>query len=179
MRRVPTLIQKLQELAEQGKDITVLDVDLMLDYTRVLYADLLEIRKVMPSTAPAIPEEKSSTPDTTDNASQERMAAPEPEPAKEPVPAEPATPTNKLADVPDRDIRTLIGINDKYLYISELFDNDKTAYDNAIKKLNTFSSVAEATTWVEHTLQTKYHWDNEDETVRLFYELLSNSFSAT
>ena len=45
MQRISTLIQKLSELAEQEKKLGLIDIDLMLDYTRVMYADLLEVRK--------------------------------------------------------------------------------------------------------------------------------------
>ena len=44
MQRIATLLQKLTELSTQGKP-TQIDIDLMLDYTRVIYADLLEERK--------------------------------------------------------------------------------------------------------------------------------------
>lgn len=160
MRRIPVLIEKLQELAEQGKDITVLDVDLMLDYTRVLYADLLEIRKVTP------------TPQTSElpEAKQELPQAEEQE-------AIPATDT-KYAEITDIDIRTRIGINDKYLFISELFADDKSAYDNAIKKLNSFTQSSEAEEWIRQELHSKYNWSDENETVLSFYELVKNSFSS-
>ena len=44
MQRIATLLQKLTELSTQGKPSQI-DIDLMLDYTRVIYADLLEERK--------------------------------------------------------------------------------------------------------------------------------------
>src|ERR1044072_7236492 len=47
--RIPTLLQKLSELSSQPDHRTAIDVDLMLDYTRVLYADLLEWRARLPA----------------------------------------------------------------------------------------------------------------------------------
>lgn len=176
MRRVPTLIEKLKELADQGKDVTVLDVDLMLDYTRVLYADLLEIRKVIPQKNIEIKKEEepnvpNETPPVEETAIKQEDIAHEPEP--------PSSPEIKYPDIPDVDIRTQIGINDKYLYISELFANDKSAYDEAIKTLNTFSNTADATKWTEENLHNKYKWNSENETVISFYELLKSCFLST
>ncbi|MEO6833131.1 MAG: hypothetical protein ABI378_11465 [Chitinophagaceae bacterium] len=42
--RIPTLLQQIKTLAESTEPRNIIDVDLMLDYTRVLYADLLEWR---------------------------------------------------------------------------------------------------------------------------------------
>lgn len=162
MRRVPTLLEKLQELAEQGKDVTVLDIDLMLDYTRVLYADLLEIRKVMPP--------KNELPDHEE----QEVIIPE-----EKKKIAPVTPSEKYAEVPDIDIRSHIGINDKYVYISELFNDDKSAYDTAIKELNSFTSKDPAMDYVENQLSAKYNWNEESETVQSFYSLVISCFSRT
>lgn len=158
MRRIPVLIEKLQELAEQGKDITILDVDLMLDYTRVLYADLLEIRKVTPTTLSELPEAKQELPQAEQ---QEAIEAP----------------NVKYANIPDADIRTYIGINDKYLFISELFADDKSAYDAAIKQLNSFTNADEAEKWVRDELHAQYSWTDDNKTVTVFYELVRKCFS--
>lgn len=163
MRRVPQLLKKLQELADQGKDITILDIDLMLDYTRVLYADLLEIKKVAPVKTELNKAEPAPPPQTVDQS----VTSTEPE----------ILPTAKYNDIPDRDLRTLIGINDKYLFINELFKDDKSAYDSAIKHLNTFTTYSDAENWTRTELHKKHNWDGENATVASFYQLLKNCFS--
>ena len=191
MQRISTLLQRLAELAEHDKERTLIDIDLMLDYTRVVYADLLEIRKNI-----AINTISAPTPETTNTYTQ--SATPSVEVRVEPTPArqEPVIEHHveeervaeqhteiphevKYAGVPNIDVRTHIGINDKYLYISELFKDDRAAYDNAIKQLNTFNTLDTATHWVDSELSNKYNWDKESETVHSFYALLSNSFPAT
>lgn len=163
MQRINTLLQKLTELAAQDVKPTIIDIDLMLDYTRVLYADLLEVRK--DATTVHIPPQPVSSVPRVDTGITDYVPDTTP-------------PEIKYADVPNNDIRTQIGINDKYLYISELFGDDKVAYDTAIKQLNSFNTLAEATAWVDNELSITYNWDKESETVHSFYNLLSNSFSA-
>lgn len=219
MQRISTLIQKLSELAEQEKKLGLIDIDLMLDYTRVMYADLLEVRKnyvlndivsaeprekpdavikehtsTMPSNSassmqapePVIKEEPSKPeveiiineePSEIEPLGQQAVSKQDDEPAPEPIITR--VPQINYAAVPNIDIRTRIGINDKYLFISELFGNDKTAYDDAVKHLNGFNTIVEAESWVNTELVPKYGWDREQETVQSFYDLLSQSFPAT
>lgn len=171
MQRINLLIQKLADIAGSDKDKSIIDTDLMLDYTRVLYADLLELRKnqlLMPAQEDS--NQQASVPVPTQHAEQTHEA--ESDIATE----EPVIVTTNVADVPAIDIRTSIGINDKYLYLSELFMDDKAAYDAAIKQLNTCNSLQEALNYTESELHGKYNWDKENPTVQSFYSLLSNSF---
>lgn len=159
MQRIPVLVQKLAELSEKEAELTAIDVDLMLDYTRVLYADLLELRKTVPASIGSNPEQ-----------------APAPQqPTEQDITPEPVIRID-TSEVPAIDIRTVIGINDKYLFISELFRDDRNAYDAAIRQLNTFTNLQEAMRFAENELQNKYDWDREDATVQAFYTLLSSSF---
>lgn len=166
MQRINLLIQKLADSAGNEQEKSVIDIDLMLDYTRVLYADLLEVRKnkllaLQPGAGPEI-----STAPATQPAVATSTPVAEPTPVIIP----------DIADVPAIDIRTSIGINDKYLYISELFKDDKSAYDTAIKELNKCNTLEEAIRYTDNELNSKYSWDKESPTVQSFYNLLSSSF---
>lgn len=185
MQRISTLLQRLTELSAKEKDYELIDIDLMLDYTRVVYADLLELRKNVAINHVAAPPQ-AEAPKVTHAvapvaATTERVIeaivqqAPKEEVKAESVQVQ-VPPQVKYADVPMVDVRTHIGINDKYLYLSELFNNDKSAYDDAIKRLNTFTSLQDATKWMDKELAAKYNWDKESETVQSFYGLLSNCF---
>lgn len=44
MERIHNLLRKLQDIYYKQEEKQVIDLDLMLDYTRVLYADLLDAR---------------------------------------------------------------------------------------------------------------------------------------
>ena len=45
MERIKTFVQKIQEIYYSKHPKSAIDIDLMMDYTRVMYIDLLEWRK--------------------------------------------------------------------------------------------------------------------------------------
>lgn len=291
MERFKSLLQRIQDIYYGKHQKSAIDIDLMLDYTRVMYADLLEWRKefsdpmhsdLLPVTedhkeAPIketqsdpVKEEEQKSPEenTINTTSQEPesstpeqpateeppTAAAQPEvvevahqedtpqqetpevlssfPEKEnivtlsqehtgisfeppfhlekpvvmantiveeapsettfieempaPTPAEIPLPEfkpyepAKLFDniIEKKDIRTSIGINDKYLFLNELFNNHKSDYEETMDVLNQFSGLEEARSWTKNNVAAVKHWDNEDQTVQGFYALLGKHFSS-
>ena len=57
------------------------------------------------------------------------------------------------------DLRAAMGINDKFLFINDLFQGDSDRYNQAIEALNTLAGMDEATIHLNH-LQQQYGWDN-------------------
>ena len=82
-----------------------------------------------------------------------------------------------LTEVPIRDLRKAIGVNDRFLFINELFRGDEVAYERSIKTINSFSIFAEAEYWIQRELKVKNGWDNENEMVTQFYQLVKRRFS--
>ena len=155
MQRITTLLQKLTELSAKVEKNTIIDVDLMLDYTRVLYADILDWRNKIAAAKPVV----------QDNLQNKHT--------------EPATPfgfagkLNTTHSPNKKDVRHNIGINDKYQLISELFLNKKDLYESALDEINNFETYHQAYIW----LQRHYNWDDENPTAVNFYSILNNFFS--
>lgn len=82
-----------------------------------------------------------------------------------------------LVEVPIRDLRKAIGVNDRFLFINELFRGDETVYERSIKTINSFSIYAEAEYWIERELKVKNGWSNSDAMVQQFYQLVKRRFS--
>ncbi|HEX2683339.1 MAG TPA: hypothetical protein VHL77_05385 [Ferruginibacter sp.] len=82
-----------------------------------------------------------------------------------------------LTEVPIRDLRKAIGINDRFLFINELFRGDEAAYERSIKTINGFSIFAEAEYWIQRELKVKNGWDPGNEMVAQFYQLVKRRFS--
>ena len=73
------------------------------------------------------------------------------------------------------DLRTSIGINDKFLFINELFEGDMKNYNDAIDKLNSFNNLVEAIASL-NLLKTEYNWDVNDEAVIKLNELIEGRY---
>lgn len=77
---------------------------------------------------------------------------------------------NKIAD-----LRSTIGINDKFLFINELFDGNMRIYDDIIQKLNSSNTMAQIDLLLLD-LKIAYNWDSESPTVKKFVELVRRKF---
>jgi hypothetical protein len=92
-----------------------------------------------------------------------------------------AAPRNELADklgaAPIKDLRKAIGLNDRFVFINELFRGDETMYDRSIKTINNFAIYAEAQYWMERELKVKLGWDNEKSITQDFYALVRRRFA--
>lgn len=78
---------------------------------------------------------------------------------------------------PIRDLKKAIGVNDRFLYINELFRGDEPMYERSIKTINSFSILAEAEYWIQRELKVKLGWNDKNETVKQFIQLVKRRFS--
>lgn len=85
--------------------------------------------------------------------------------------------SDKLADGPVKDLRKAIGVNDRFLYINELFRGDEAMYERSIKTINSFSIYPEAEYWIRRELKTKLGWKDSDATVKQFDQLIKRRFA--
>ncbi|MEY2917450.1 MAG: hypothetical protein RIS73_1164 [Bacteroidota bacterium] len=82
-----------------------------------------------------------------------------------------------LTEMHIRDLKKAIGINDRFLYINELFRGDETMYERSIKTINSFSILPEAEYWIQRELKTKIGWNDSNETVKQFNQLVKRRFT--
>ncbi|ANE50256.1 hypothetical protein [Flavisolibacter tropicus] len=84
---------------------------------------------------------------------------------------------NALKDTPIKDLRKGIGVNDKFLFINELFRGDEGLYERSIKTINAFNILPEAEYWINRELKIKLGWNDDKEVVQYFYQLVKRRFS--
>ena len=84
---------------------------------------------------------------------------------------------HSLKETPIRDLRKGIGINDRFVFISELFRGDEPMYERSIKTINSFNIYPEAEYWMNRELKIKLGWDDTRETVKHFYQLVKRRFA--
>jgi hypothetical protein len=82
-----------------------------------------------------------------------------------------------LQSAPVRDLRKAVGINDRYLFVNELFRGDESMYERSMKTINGFSIYPEAQYWIERELKVKMGWDEGCEAVKLFDQLVRRRFA--
>ena len=82
-----------------------------------------------------------------------------------------------LTEVPVRDLKKAIGINDRYVFVNELFRGDEAMYERSIKTINAFRILPEAEYWMERELKVKLAWDDGKTTTQHFYQLVKRRFS--
>lgn len=82
-----------------------------------------------------------------------------------------------LQDVPIKDLKKAININDRFLYINELFRGDEVMYERSIKTINGFAIYPEAEYWIKRELKLKLGWDDRTPIVKQFDQLVKRRFS--
>lgn len=82
-----------------------------------------------------------------------------------------------LKETPVKDLRKAIGINDRFLFINELFRGDEAIYERSIRTINNFNLYAEAEFWISRELKTKLGWVTDSEAVQHFDQLVRRRFS--
>jgi hypothetical protein len=74
------------------------------------------------------------------------------------------------------DLRKSISINEKYQFIGSLFRGDEDMFERSIKTLNNFTVMQEAQYWMQRELIIKLGWNEDDELVQRFFDLVSRRF---
>ncbi len=84
---------------------------------------------------------------------------------------------NTLKDTPIKDLKKAIGVNDRFLFINDLFRGDENMYERSIKTINAFHTLPEAEYWIQRELKVKIGWPENNATVHLFDQLVRRRFS--
>lgn len=74
-----------------------------------------------------------------------------------------------------KDIKLLIGINEKFLLINNLFNRNDIDYKNAIDQLNTYHSIDESQDYLNQLAQ-RYEWNTESYACKRLYQILEKRY---
>jgi hypothetical protein len=84
---------------------------------------------------------------------------------------------SRLQEAPIRDLKKAITINDRHRFIHKLFRGDETMYERSIKTINGFNIFAEAEYWIQRELKVKLGWNNNEDLVKTFDQLVKRRFA--
>ena len=85
--------------------------------------------------------------------------------------------SQSLTTTPIKDLKKAIGVNDRFLFINELFRGDEAMYERSIKTIQNFSIYAEAEFWIRRELKVKIGWVDSDPVVKQFDQLVKRKFA--
>jgi len=75
------------------------------------------------------------------------------------------------------DIKAGISLNDKLLFIKDLFNGYSLAYSEAVELLNRFTSYAEADAFLQTNYAVKNKWADKPHTVEKLYDVLRRRYN--
>ena len=81
----------------------------------------------------------------------------------------------KFQQDPVRDLKTAIGINDKFLFVNELFGGSMEKYNKSIENLNDLKTLNGAMIYLNE-LKIELQWNSSNEAYRKLSELISRKF---
>jgi len=158
LKNVSSTLEILEEVAVNNESVAVAEETIPVDVKEVVAMSLEntapEIIEVVKQPEPAPVAEKKAKPVKEQNPDNTLVA--------------------KMKRKPIKDLRTAIGINEKFAFI-KLFGGDATAWTNALQKLNSFSSYWEAEAMLSEFNQ-KYKWKEEDETLQSLMDLVERRY---
>jgi len=80
--------------------------------------------------------------------------------------------------LPVTDLKSAINLNDKLLYIKDLFNGYSLAYSEAIEIVNRFNTYEEAERFLKTNYVAKNNWESKAATAEKFYALLRRRYPA-
>ena len=81
----------------------------------------------------------------------------------------------RLQRKPVSDLISAIGINDKFLFLNELFGGSMEKYNKSIRSLNSFSTLLGAKTYMSE-LQIEFQWDCNSDAYKKLSDLVERRF---
>jgi len=87
-----------------------------------------------------------------------------------------STPAIKAGEGKAVDLKAVINLNDKLLFIKDLFNGYSLAYSEAIELLNRYSTFAEADVFLQTNYALKNNWADKPQTVDKLYAVLRKKF---
>ena len=70
-----------------------------------------------------------------------------------------------------------IGLNDRIIFVINLFNNQQEDYNRVISQLNTFKSEKEAKQFINKMIKPDYNWSEHEELEKRFLEIIERKFA--
>lgn len=87
--------------------------------------------------------------------------------------------SEKLSEMPIKDIKKAMGLNERIFTVNELFGGDQAVFDLTVDTLNQFSDFQQAKSFLLRNAASKYHWDDKGKQSKAknFIKLVKRRYS--
>ena len=83
---------------------------------------------------------------------------------------------DKLGQQPIKDLTKSIGLNQKFLFMNDLFEGENEKYKEAVEVINNFSTFIDADKYINNDLKNKFNWDLDSISAQKFIDLVKRRF---
>ena len=90
--------------------------------------------------------------------------------------AEKLTLADKLRQSPIEDLNKAIGLNQKFLFMNDLFEGENEKYKEALTTINNFATYMEADEFINNSLKHQFSWDENSVSAQKFIDLVKRRF---
>lgn len=176
------LLKLLPSIVEETKNQMVSPEEILKNFTRVISFDiedfvLTEVKEKPVQAQPEekAPEDKKQKMVIEDKTINERFS-------KEQLTLNDMLKTQAANTVHDGiknkivDIKSALTVNQRFMFINELFKGESWEFDQAMSQLNAFTNYDAAINMLLETYAIKYNWDTENEQVGELFELVGRKF---
>ncbi len=85
---------------------------------------------------------------------------------------------DRLSQAKVEDLRRVIGVNERFTFINQLFDGDAGSYDRVIRTINEMHSYQEANGYLQQHLSNSENWTDDNKVAVQFKQLIRKRFDA-
>ena len=181
--------QQISAFEQHHYQISDIELDLFLANAKFL-VDHAHIMKRLQDVSPVVPLPTMESVVAVPTPSvEEGISTPVVETTPEPVQEAKPTINDMLADRTDAtlatkfelepiaDLKAIINLNDKLVFVKDLFNGYSLAYQEALDSLNKLGSLEEAKNYLNENYAQVNDWASHETTATRFYELVSRRYT--
>lgn len=143
----------------------------------VVGAPNVEVNPTPTANPPAPSEDLFGSPASASPSTQRPLSVNELFGAQIPQPTTAAGVPNRNEQTRISDLKAAISLNDKLLFIKDLFNGYSLAYSEAIEILNRYDNIMEADEFLKSNYSVKNNWAAKPDTVDKFYSILHRRYT--
>lgn len=84
---------------------------------------------------------------------------------------------DKAAKTDYKNLKELIDINDRFLFIQKLFGGSYLAFEESVNQINSINTYSEALDYIDYKIKSNFNWDSDTDEVAKFLSILEKKYN--